>query len=277
MKNILILFLALCSVLYAKDYTRCVSLSPAVTEMICAIGAEDKLIARSRFCDYPQSVKKLPCAGELGTPYTETILALKADLIVTDITTPQTDWSILKRAGIKIVVLKSDSLGDYRRNITALGEHLGRKAAAESECRRFYTELEKLSSGNSPKPVTALLLLGINPLVSCSRNCFADEVMTCAGIESVTRGFSRKYFVLSTEYVVQKNPELVILTGMSGDFRKYLYSIEAWKNLSFIRNNAIIDNVPQELLCRLSPRTPEAVKAIKTAAALLKSEVRSAK
>ena len=59
MKNILILFLALCSVLYAKDYTRCVSLSPAVTEMICAIGAEDKLIARSRFCDYPQSVKKL--------------------------------------------------------------------------------------------------------------------------------------------------------------------------------------------------------------------------
>ncbi len=277
MRNFIILCLALAAVVNAKEYTRCVSLSPAVTEMICAIGAEKQLVARSRFCDYPQSVKCLPVAGELGIPQTEKILSLKADLVVTDITNPQSDWSILKRAGVRVVVLKSDSIGDYRRNITALGELLGRESAAASECRRFYSELKKASAGDSKKTVSALLLLGINPLVSCSKNTFADEVLTCAGIRSITRDFSRKYFVLSAEYVIEKNPDAVILTGMSGDFRKYLYSIEAWKNLAFIKNNAIIDDIPQELLCRLSPRTPEAVKALKNAVAFPDSQARSAK
>ena len=262
MRSFIILCLVLSAALSAKEYTRCVSLSPAVTEMICAIGAENSLVARSRFCDYPQSVKQLPVAGELGIPNTEKILALKADLIVTDITTPQTNWSILKKTGVHIVVLKSDSLSDYRRNITTLGELLGRKQEADKECRRFYRELAEMSSKVSGKPVSVLLLLGMSPLVSCNKNCFVDEVLTTAGLESITRQFSKKYFVLSPEYVIQKNPDLVILTGMSGDFRKYLYSIEAWKNLAFIRNNAVIDDIPQELLCRLSPRTPLALKKL---------------
>jgi iron complex transport system substrate-binding protein len=273
MKNIIICFLITASfILCAREYKRVVSLSPAVTEMIYAIGAENKLVARSSACDYPQDVKKIPVAGALGIPAPEKILMLKADLVVTDITAPQSNWDILKKSGIKIVKLESGKLSDYCRNVTLLGALLGRKAEAQKECKRFQDELHKLSLTRPDTPVNVLLLFGMNPLVGCNKNCFADEVLILAGAKNITRELNKKYFVLSTEYVAKQDPQMVILTGMSGDFRKYLLELEAWKNLSFIRNNAIIDNIPQELLCRLSPRTPEGIKAVRNAVSALKSK-----
>ena len=276
-KLFLFLLLTASIVLAAKEYKRVVSLSPAVTEMICAIGADNKLVARSNVCDYPQKIQKLPAAGSLGVPNIEKILILKSDLVVTDITNPQSSWEILKRSGIKVVVLKSDTLSDYCRNITMLGELLGKKDEAAKECLRFKNRLSELSADKPDSPADVLLLFGMDPLVGCSKNCFADEVLSLAGAKNITRDFSKKYFVLSTEFVVQKNPKMVILTGMSGDFRKYLLTIEAWKNLDFIRNKAIIDHIPQELICRLSPRTPEGIKAVRDSVSALKLKARSLK
>ena len=155
--------------------------------------------------------------------------------------------------------------------------HLLSKEEAAKECLRFQNRLSELSADKPDSPADVLLLFGMDPLVGCSKNCFADEVLSLAGAKNITRDFSKKYFVLSTEFVVQKNPKMVILTGMSGDFKKYLLTIEAWKNLDFIRNKAIIDHIPQELICRLSPRTPEGIKAVRDAVSALKLKARSAK
>ena len=262
MRNLIFLFFIAAVALNAKEYKRVVSLSPAVTEMICVLGRQDKLVGRSSACDYPVEIKKVPVAGELGIPAIETVIKLKADLIITDITTPQTDWNLLKKAGVKVIVLKSEKISDYRDNITTIGKMLGVEENAEKECRRFYDDLKSASAEYSDLKVKTLLLLGMDPLVSCNKNSFADEILFKSGAVSITRNFPKTYFVLSPEYVIQQNPRIVILTGMSGDFRKYLQSIKAWQALDFIRNNSIIDNIPQELICRLSPRTPLAVKII---------------
>ena len=267
MKKLLLFILFFTTLLlFSGEYKRVVSLTPSVTEMICAVGAEELLVARSDACDYPQRVKQLPVAGKLGVPDVETILRLKADLIISDMSVPAAEWDMLKKLNIKTVLLVSDSLASYRRNILTVGALLGKKKNAWKECERFYAELETLrKTQNGTGKVSALILLGVNPLVSCSKETFVSEIVELAGTVSITRDAKQRYFVLSSEFAVEKNPEIAVISGMSGDFRKHISSIPVWKHLRFVRNQAMIDSIPQELLCRLSPRTPQAVRMLREA------------
>src|SRR5258707_15896998 len=61
---------------------RIVSLSPNTTETLFAIGAGDRLVGRSRFCDYPPEVRSIPSVGGYVDPSLEAILALAPHLVV---------------------------------------------------------------------------------------------------------------------------------------------------------------------------------------------------
>ena len=257
--------------LFSGEYKRVVSLTPAVTEMIYAIGADGCLVARSDVCDYPQKVKQLPVAGKLGVPDVEIIIRLKADLVISDMSVPAAEWDMLKKLNIKTVLLTSDRVSSYHRNIMTVGELLGKKTNAQKEWKRFCCEMEKLKKNQSrTENVSVLILLGVNPLVSCNKDAFVSEIVELAGAVSITRDAAKKYFVLSPEFVVEKNPEIAVLSGMSGNFRRHLSDIPVWKHLRFVQNRSIIDSIPQELLCRLSPRTPQAVLMLRKAMENLK-------
>ena len=62
--------------------SRIVSLSPSTTETVAALGALSSLVGRSRYCDYPPEVKKLPEVGGYVDPNVEAILALRPDLVI---------------------------------------------------------------------------------------------------------------------------------------------------------------------------------------------------
>ncbi len=264
MKKIVFVILSfVCIILTAAEPLRVVSLSPAVTEIVCALGGRGNLVARSNACDYPENVKTLPVAGKLGEPNIEVISKLRADVVISDIAVPGADWNTLRKMGVKVILLNSEKISMYRRNVSVIGKVLGRTAEAETECNRFYSEMTRLkkqsSSAGSPK---ALVLLGINPLVSCNNSSFIGEMLDIAGVSNIAGNVSRTYFVLSPEFVVEKNPDVVILTGMSGDFRRAVEEMRVWRKLGFIKNRAIIDTVPNELFCRLSPRTPLAIELL---------------
>lgn len=63
---------------------RIVSLSPAMTELICVLGAEKELVGRSSVCDYPATIRTVPVAGDFANPNLEKILALMPDIVVTN-------------------------------------------------------------------------------------------------------------------------------------------------------------------------------------------------
>ena len=250
----------------AKDCKRVVSLTPAVTEMIYALGAGNMLVARSDACDYPENAKKLPVAGKIGVPNVEKIIHLKADLVISDMTVPAAEWDLLQKMNIKCVLLTADKISSYCKNIQTLGCLLEKKDEAEKECQHFFKEFEQLKKdGLNRKKVSALILLGVNPFVSCNKNTFVSEIAELAGAANIAAEVKQNYFVMSTEFAIEKNPEIAVLTGMSGDFRKYLFDVPAWKQLKFIQKNSIIDSVPMECFCRLSPRTLQAVRILREA------------
>ena len=252
--------LAVNSLAAERHCKRVVSLSPAVTEMICAIGAEQMLVGRSRLCDHPaETVKNIPVAGGLGTPDVEKIITLQADIVICDIFPPGAAWNKLEKAGIKVCRLESGTLSIYRNNVMTVGRMLGKEREAASEVKRFFDRLSECRKNTPASKISVLILLGINPLVSCNKYTFTDEVATLAGLHNIARETDQKYFVISKEYVVVRDPQIVLAAGIPGNVRTVLRETSAWKNLQFMKNNAIIDTISPELLCRLSPRTPDAV------------------
>ena len=258
-----VILFSICT-LWAESYKRVVSLTPAVTEMIYALEAGDMLVARSNACDYPENAKKLPVAGKIGVPNVEKIIHLKADLVISDMNVPAAEWDLLQKMNIKCVLLTADKISSYSKNIQTLGSLLGKQKEAEKECQRFFWEFEQLKRESlSRKKVSALILLGVNPFVSCNKNTFVSEIVELAGVANIAAEVKQNYFVMSTEFAIEKNPEIAVLTGMSGDFRKYLFEVPAWKQLRFIQRNSIVDSVPPECFCRLSPRTLQSVRLLR--------------
>jgi iron complex transport system substrate-binding protein len=264
MKHLLLsaIFLLSAFVSFSKEI-KIVSLSPAVTEMIYAVGAESRLVGRSRVCDFPAKVKALPIAGDLGTPDIEMISKLRADVVISDISNPSADWNRLRKMGMKVVLLKADSIAQYRDNILKIGKITGRDLAAEREWNRFSEKINQLKkAGKTRSRIATVVLLGVNPLVSCSNSTFIGEILDIAGADNITGKVERRYFILSAEFVLEKNPEIAVLAGMTGHFRKTLLDTAVLRSAKFVRNNAIIDNVPSEFFCRLSPRTPTAIELL---------------
>ena len=252
-----------CIQLEGKEYLRVVSLSPAVTEMIFKLGGGNKLVGRSSACDYPVEVKSIPVAGMLGIPDAEKIISQRANVVITDTVAPGGSWSKLEKAGIRVVRLSCRRVEDYRNNVMTVGRLLKLEKSADAEVRRFYREIDELKTNGPFFDIPVLVLLGVNPFVSCNKNTFVDEIVTLAGANNIARDITLNYFVLSPEYVIKRNPQAVIAAGVPGDVKKYIRSVTAWKHLDFMQNDAVIDEIPSELLCRLSPRTPQAVKLLR--------------
>ena len=114
MKHILFLSLILSSLLGGAEL-RVVSLSPALTEVICHLGKEKLLVGRSDVCNVPSSVKRLPVAGRFAVPFVEKVMALKPDLLVSNDFVNPGIKAAFERAGIKTLQLPCRTMAEYRR------------------------------------------------------------------------------------------------------------------------------------------------------------------
>ena len=113
-----------------------ISLSPALTELICHLGQEERLAARSTACDWPESVKRLPTAGDFAEPELERILAMKPALVVSNEFVNPKDADALRQAGIAVELHPCDGFDDYRAWVALMGRLLDCPREAESELAR---------------------------------------------------------------------------------------------------------------------------------------------
>src|SRR2546427_11103815 len=119
---------------------RIVSLVPATTEMLFAMGAGDRLAGVSNYDRFPPEVARLPRVGGLLDPNVERLLALKPDLVIVYGT--QTDLQQqLERAQIPIFPYVHRGLPDITDTMRALGERIGMKAAADTADARVEQQL----------------------------------------------------------------------------------------------------------------------------------------
>ncbi len=243
--------------LFQAAAVRVVSMSPALTETIFALGGGPLLVGRSSSCNRPAAALDLPAAGDFATPNLEVVMTLNADLVVSDTLQDPAVKQSLNDLGIRVEVLPLNSLDDYEAALTVLGGLLNveeKAAELKSKSQRARREFADEISGTAS--VGTLLLLWDDPPMSCGRRAFFNDFVALAGGVNVLGGVDAGYFYPSSEVIEAAAPEAVFFPANGG---MTLESLKKHLAVPAARDGKLYAIEDVDLIFRLTPRWPEAV------------------
>ena len=194
---------------------RIVSIVPAATEMLFAIGAGPQIVGVSSYDEFPPEVKSLPRVGALLDPDVERVLALRPDLVVSY--GSQTDLQAqLDRARIPVFSYRHAGLDGLFQTIDALGIATGHQADADRLTRRLRTELDTLRARvkGRARPRTLLVFerdpATLRGLYVSGGRGFLHEMLDIAGGENVFADVEREAVQPSHETLLTRAPDVII-------------------------------------------------------------------
>jgi iron complex transport system substrate-binding protein len=199
----------------AQAPQRIVSLIPATTEMLFAMGAGRQIAGVSNYDRYPPDVERLPRVGGLLDPNVERLLALKPDLVIVYDT--QTDLKRqLERANIPMFHYTHRGLPDIMATMRALGERVGAKAAADAAAARVEQQLEAVRArvAGRPRPKT-LLVFGreqgsLRHVNASGGYGFLHDILELAGGSDVLGDLHQQSVDMSTEMILTRAPDVIL-------------------------------------------------------------------
>jgi iron complex transport system substrate-binding protein len=210
-----VILLLFCSTAHAQNPQRIISLIPATTEMLFAMGAGHRVVGVGNYDRFPDEVQNLPKVGGLLDPDVERIISLKPDLVIVYGT--QTDLKRqLERAQIPMFSYEHSGLPDITQTIRTLGARIGATSGAEAAAARIEQQLAAIATrvAGRPRPKT-LLVIGRDPgalrRVNASGGLgFLHDVLELAGGADVLSDLRRQSVDMSSEMVLTRAPEVII-------------------------------------------------------------------
>ena len=213
---------------------RVVSIIPATTEMLFAMGAGDRVVGVGSYDRFPPQVDKLPRVGALLDPDVERIIALKPDLVVLYGTQAELRKS-LDRAGIPYYAYTHRGLADIAATIRSLGERVGAAAPADALANRLEGQLADVRKrvAGRPRPRT-LLVFGRDPgslrnIDASGGEGFLHDMLEIAGAADVLADVHQQSVMMSTEMVLARAPEVIIELRYTRD--DTASDVSAWRTL----------------------------------------------
>jgi iron complex transport system substrate-binding protein len=194
---------------------RIVSLVPAATQMVFAIGAGSRLVGVSNYDREPAQVQRLPRVGGLLDPDTERILALKPDLVILH-TAQHELQQRLTQAHISYYSYAHKDLANVMTTIRALGGLIGSRDEAERVALSIEEKLRAIALRVDSRP-RPLVLLVIARDQQSLRNIYANggygflhDMVDVAGARDVFEDVKRENVQASTELILARRPEMII-------------------------------------------------------------------
>jgi len=197
---------------------RVVSLAPNLTEIVFAVGAGNRLVGRTSYCDYPPEAKAIAEVGDTIHPNIEPIIALKPQVVLVS-TASQLEAFTQQLQGQNIAVFVTDphDLEGVFRSIEQIGEIVGEKDRANQLVQKLRERTNAVEQAAKQKPpVRVFYQASGEPLYTAGRDSFVTDLMRRAGAVSVTADVPGAWPKYSNESALAARPEAIILpTGGS--------------------------------------------------------------
>src|SRR5437867_6866209 len=184
---------------------RIVSLSPAVTELLFALGAGERVVGRTRWCDFPPAARALPSVGDGLNPNVEAVAARRPDLVVL-YRSPLNETAArqLERLGIAAALVRQDRLEDVARAARLLGRLTGVGAVGDS----LAASLERLLAAPHPTPHARLaFVVWDDPPVVIGGGSYLDQLATLAGAQNVFHDVGSATATVAIETIAARDPD----------------------------------------------------------------------
>ncbi len=235
---------------------RIVTLSPSLTEAVCALGHCAELVGTDRYSSWPGTVAKLPKVGGLQDAQIEHIVALRPDMVLLG---PRSRaGERLTELGVPVQTFDARTHADLKRMLLALGQSLGETARAQELVQRIEQELDA-AARRVPAALrgrTVYVEVGIGPTAASTKS-FIGETVARLGLVNIVNGDAGLFPRVNPEMVVRRSPDLIIgpATTLSA-----MADRPGWAALPALRRQQVcqLDADRIDLLSRPGPRLGEA-------------------
>ncbi len=248
-----------------KEPQRIISLAPSSTEILFALKLNNRIVGVTDFCDYPKEAQRKEKIGGFSNPNLEKIISLNPDLVVLYKSFPKEIFNqlISSLPNTNFVVLDPKNFEDVLNNILLLGKITGREKEAQyiysNMLRRLKTIERKLISVKNKLKV--LFLLWNDPFISCSPSTFVGDLLKKLKTENIVEKEDPEYPILSFEYILQKNPDIIIISEMSGISIESIIKKPEFSNISAVKNKKVF-YINDDLVFRPGPRLIDGLEAL---------------
>ncbi|NIQ02358.1 MAG: ABC transporter substrate-binding protein [Nitrospinaceae bacterium] len=197
---------------------RIVSLSPGITEILFAIGAGDRVVGVTDFCNYPEEATKLPRVGGILNPSFEKLLALQPDLIIHQEANGKIK-NFVDRVDIQDLSVSLFNFRDIFQAVREIGDAVQEPEAASHLVDGLQAQLHRYQESlKGIRKKSVLLLLGITnaptrDLYGVGPGTFLGQLLSLAGGKNILEDPDALYPKLSKEFILHRSPEVIIEIG----------------------------------------------------------------
>jgi len=203
----------------SHQVNRIVSMAPDLTEILFALGLEEKIVGVTLFSDYPAAAREITKVGSFWQPNIEATIAAAPDLVITKTTT---GFDQQKHLAMRLHRIGYNSLTFHFETVAELFEaieNIGRATDSQSEVKRLIrdlrTKLNKLSAlVRTDDQVKVLYVVQRQPLRVAGRDTFINEMIELAGGENAIGPTVHRYPPIGAEQVIGSGAEVIIEPAM---------------------------------------------------------------
>jgi iron complex transport system substrate-binding protein len=248
---------------------RIVSLTPAVTETLAAIGAADRLVARSEDPNpFPATVAGVPAVTSMMAVDVEQIVALEPDLVLAGGLgfTPDEAIARLRNLGIPVVALYAPNVASVLEDIRTLGRAVGESAAADALADTMRADIDAVAAAAAaagPPPRVFYEIDATGDIYGPADQSFIAELLTLAGADPITTG-SPDVYSIPLERLIEADPQVILLGDAAypgGPTPEIVAARNGWGAMTAVKERAILP-VDDIVITRPGPRLPEGLRAL---------------
>ena len=238
---------------------RIVSLTPSNTEILFAVGLNDRIVGVTRYCDYPTQAKKKAKVGDM-TISAEAVAVLRPDLVLAHAKINDDVIPRLERLGMTVFAIDPKSLDQVISDIRTVGKITARPRTADSVARRMESDVAAVKSSRSGKRSrNVLVVIQANPLWCAGPKTFVDEMITIARGRNVAYDARPGFNTFSRELALKRNPDVVVV-GIKDDADLFLKS-PLWRHTNAVRHNRV-HVIEGDFMVRAGPRLTIGLKRL---------------
>ena len=245
---------------------RIISLAPANTEILFALGLGDKVVGDTDYCNYPAEAQNVSKVGGFSTPTIEKIVALEPYVVFAAPIHEDTVIPQLENLGIKVIALAPTTINETYDAIELVGNVTGVQKAADTLVKNMKARINAVTSlvanlSDKEKP-NVFYIVWHDPLMSAGGDTLQSQIIELTGGKNIFVN-SSGYPPVSLETVLDRNPDIIIAsTGMgSGVDAPLNWALnESRLQVTNASKEGKIFSINTDLTGRFGPRIVDAVE-----------------
>ena len=247
---------------------RIVSLSPANTEILFALGLDERIVGVTEYCTYPEAANSKDKIGGFSTINTEKIAVLNPDLLIAADGNSEETIAHLRELGYVVITINADTIETTLKDILLVGTATGTSAEAEALVSSMRDDLAEIAEKTEGlEEPTILHCMWTDPLWVSGSGTFQDEMITAAGGKNAAAA-EGGWVALTMEKFLTMNPDIIVVdsgdgmgVGTDDALRDFFLEDPRMQSLSAVQNERVYV-VNADIIDRGGPRIVDGVEAL---------------